>query len=182
MLLLLILLSMLLLDGLSTEYTNQLVPRDTQPEGPRGVPHILDYPWAAFEFDPQGRLRHAALSPLRIVERIPLSGVPISREQAVESALAWWLRDTGTAPRLPDEAREVRVLWALPMWMPNWANECLPDWCVRLEPFPGPSLLDLNEDLFTTLQFRYLDGELSLEGYVREMDSMGRMIEAEQGE
>ena len=49
-------------------------------------------------------------------------------------------------------------------------------------PLPGPSLLDLNEDLFTTLQFRYLDGELSLEGYVREMDSMGRMIEAEQGE
>ncbi len=49
-------------------------------------------------------------------------------------------------------------------------------------PLPGPSLLDLNEDLFTTLQFRYLDGELSLEGYVREMDSMGRTIEAEQGE
>ena len=123
----------LLLDGLSTEYANQLVPRDTQPEGPRGVPHILDYPWAAFEFDPQGRLRHAALSPLRIAERTPLSGMPISREQAVESALAWWLGDAGTAPRLPDEAREVRVLWALPMWMPNWANECLPGWCVRLE-------------------------------------------------
>lgn len=47
--------------------------------------------------------------------------------------------------------------------------------------FPEPSVLDLNEDIFSTLMFRYLDGELPLERYILEMERMATMINEEAG-
>ena len=48
--------------------------------------------------------------------------------------------------------------------------------------FPKPTVLDLNEDIFTTLEFRYLDGELPLEQYIIEMERMANMIMQEAGQ
>lgn len=47
-----------------------------------------------------------------------------------EPSVSFPIRDP-LLKRLWDEC--AAFLGALPMWMPNWANECLPGWCVRLE-------------------------------------------------
>lgn len=48
--------------------------------------------------------------------------------------------------------------------------------------FIPPTVLDLDDDSFHTLEFRYLDGQLSLEGYIAEMEKVATMIRMENGE
>lgn len=48
--------------------------------------------------------------------------------------------------------------------------------------FIPPTVFDLNSDVFYTLMFRYLDGELPMEEYIQEMERVAQMIRTENGE
>lgn len=48
--------------------------------------------------------------------------------------------------------------------------------------FIPPTVFDLNSDVFYTLMFRYLDGELPIEGFIQEMERVAQMIRMENGE
>ena len=48
--------------------------------------------------------------------------------------------------------------------------------------FIPPTVFDLYSDTFYTLEFRYLDGELSMEQFITEMERVATMIRMENGE
>lgn len=104
----------------------------------------MDCPWADFVFDCQGQLLKVEMSSFQISSSKELSGQPISWEQAAENVLAA-LIDTQVDLKKSVEEQEaydeeqfwkdyqVQLARAMPMWMPNWLNECLPGWCIQYQ-------------------------------------------------
>ena len=132
------------IEGLSTEYKNQLANRDSLQYSSKTGQHIMDCPWADFVFDCQGQLLKVEMSSFQISSSKELSGQPISWEQAAENVLAA-LIDTQVDLKKSVEEQEaydeeqfwkdyqVQLARAMPMWMPNWLNECLPGWCIQYQ-------------------------------------------------
>lgn len=130
--------------GLSTEYRNQIVHRDSLPHPGNPDRHIMDSPWADFVFDAQGRLVKAELAMLAIASAQPLSGDTISWQQAaghvLDAVIAERISIRRTLEAQPDydEAQfwqdyRVQLSRVTPMWMPNWSNVCLPGWCIQYQ-------------------------------------------------
>lgn len=132
------------IQGLSTEYRHHLAHRDSLAcESPTGQ-HIMDYPWAAFVFDRQGRLAKLELFTCEVASSKPLEGTPVSWKEAAESALAAVIAETVDQQRTlagrTDYSEEsfwqetlAQLSLATPMWAPNWNNECTPCWLVRYQ-------------------------------------------------
>lgn len=132
------------IEGLSTEYKNQIINRDSLHHSGKTNQHIMDSPWADFVFDEQNRLVKAEMSLLTIVSAKPLSGNAISWYQAAENVLdaviATQINIKRTLESQPNYDEEkfwldyrVQLSRVIPMWMPNWSNICLPGWCVQYQ-------------------------------------------------
>ncbi len=140
------------IEGLATEFQNQIAHRTTLEKTKKTSGGIMDAPWADFVFDSDLNLIHARMSTYQIASSKPLKGEPISWEQAAISALEHIITSsiydaqnfTTLSGRAPDptydEARfwedfSVRLVRVLPMWMPNWSNICIPGWCIQYEVY-----------------------------------------------
>ncbi len=138
------------IEGLSTEYDNQLVDRDRLRYSEDYSRHIMDYPWAAFAFTPDGKLSNIDLSLFEPVWIKEMKGTPISWQEAAEHVLT----DMLTEHRVSTNAKcdwdkqsldadefeayffqtyTVKLVRVLPMWLPDWENVCAPGWCIRYE-------------------------------------------------
>lgn len=132
------------IEGLSTEYYNQIVSRDSLQYSNKTGMHIMDYPWADFVFDNDLQLVHVQMSSYQVASSKELSGSSISWEQAAVSVLDalidTWIDTKKTLEHQPDYNEEqfwadyrVQLARALPMWMPNWSNVCVPGWCIQYQ-------------------------------------------------
>lgn len=132
------------IEGLSTEYKSMIVNREyLQPNSPTEQ-HILDYPWAEFVFDAQGRLVKAALTMAEAADSKALSGEAIPWEQAAENVLDAVIASYVDLNQLLEEQSDydedqfwqdyrVQLSRVLPMWMPDWYNVCQPGWCIQYQ-------------------------------------------------
>lgn len=75
------------IEGLTTEYKNQIVNRDSLQYSSKTGQHIMDYPWADFVFDCEGQLLKVEMSSFQVSSSKVLNGQPISWEQAAENVL-----------------------------------------------------------------------------------------------
>ncbi len=138
------------IEGLSTEYDNQIVNRDRLHYSEDYSRHIIDYPWAAFAFTPDGKLCNINLSLFEPVWIKEMKGTPISWQEAAEHVLTDLLTEhrIGAAAKhnwdessLGTDSYEdyffktytVKLVRVLPMWLPDWENVCVPGWCIRYE-------------------------------------------------
>lgn len=132
------------IDGLYTEYTNQIVHRDSMPKMGCPAPHLMDYPWADFVFDDRQRLVKLDLAALDAVSHEELPGAPIPWKQAAVNVLEAVVADRIGFERIIEgiagyheeqfwQQYRVQLSRVMPMWMPNWNNVCLPGWCVQFQ-------------------------------------------------
>lgn len=132
--------------GLSTEYRNQIVNRDSMQRTDNISKHIMDYPWAAFAFD----------SDMKLI-KVEMSFYEVASSQAIGTQSIPWQQAAETAPNKvvqtrvvlkqqlegqPDYTEEpfwneytVQLSRVLPMWMPNWLNACTPGWCIAYQVY-----------------------------------------------
>lgn len=132
------------IEELSTEYDNQLVSRDSLQYSSKTGMHIMDYPWADFVFDNDLQLVHVQMASFQVASAKELSGSSISWEQAavnvLEAVIDTRIDTKKTLEHQPDYDEEqfwadyrVQLVRALPMWMPNWSNVCVPGWCIQYQ-------------------------------------------------
>lgn len=151
-------------EGLATEYESQIVNRSSLETTKKSSGSIMDYPWADFVFDSSLQLVNARMSTYQIGASKPLSGVPLSWEEAAQPALEYLVcqvvsgcQEMPYAFSEPDPSYDENRFWedfsvklvrALPMWMPNWSNVCMPGWCIQYELYRRDT-----GDLFTSFSF-----------------------------
>lgn len=136
------------IEGLSTEYIDHIVNRSSLSTTSETGSHIMDYPWADFTFNSDLQLVRMEMMTYYVASSSPLSGTPITWQEAAEKVLDYIVpyrvlvrqSDSGETVGDPDYDEEqfwqdysVRLVRALPMWMPNWSNVCIPGWCIKYE-------------------------------------------------
>jgi len=138
------------MEGLSTEYDNHIVTRDRVRYVEDDSRHIMDYPWAAFAFTPDGKLNNIEMSLFEPVWVKEMKGTPIPWQEAAEHVLTDMLTEhrVFTKAKADWDKRSldaddfeayffqtytVKLVRVLPMWLPDWENVCVPGWCIRYE-------------------------------------------------
>lgn len=132
------------IEGLTTEYKNQIVNRDSLQYSSKTGQHIMDYPWADFVFDCEGQLLKVEMSSFQVSSSKVLNGQPISWEQAAENVLdaiidtqVSWKKSLENKENYSEDQfwrdYDVQLARVTPMWMPNWLNVCLPGWCIQYQ-------------------------------------------------
>lgn len=138
------------IEGLSTEYENGLVVRDRVHYVENDSRHIMDYPWAAFAFTPDGKLIRMTVSMFDIAWKKEMKGTPIPWKEAAERVLTDLLTEHRVGIRAKRDWEQlsldaedyeayffqtytVKLVRVLPMWLPDWENVCVPGWCIRYE-------------------------------------------------
>ncbi len=138
------------IEGLSTEYKNQIVHRSSLRHPGNMRNHIMDYPWADFVFDAEGQLVKAQMSMYEVVSSKPLSGKAVSWKEAalnvLDTVMYTRMYTKQTLEGQPNNYED--RFWAkysaelsrvTPMWMPNWSNVCVPGWCIQYQLYDSES-------------------------------------------
>ncbi len=138
------------IEGLSTEYKNNLVNRNRVHYIESYERSIMDYPWAAFAFTPDEKLINISVSLFEVEWKKEMEGTPISWSKAAECVLTDMLTEHRVSTKAKCDGDKqsldvddfedyffktytIKLVRVLPMWLPDWENVCVPGWCIRYE-------------------------------------------------